>query len=135
MDIYISSSLKEDFAQTVKLAENLSANIEICKFADANILDGNLDTELAVFVDALKDFKGKVSIHGTFTDLNPISKDSRITELTIHRYKQSLHIAKSLNAETIVFHTGYNGLVKSAAYHDMFINNQIKFWSEFISVF
>jgi sugar phosphate isomerase/epimerase len=135
LSIYISSSVKENIEDVVKLANELGVNIEICRFADSHILDGNLDAEVKRFYDALKDFQGKLSLHGTFFDLNPVSKDSRITEITIYRYTQSLNIAKALNAKTIVFHTGYNGLVKSKVYHDMFINNQILLWKEFIKQF
>lgn len=135
MDIYISSSARENIKDTVNLANKLGVNIEVCRFADSNILDNGYEAELNLFVEAFRDFQGKVTLHGTFFDLNPISKDTRIADITIYRYMQSLNTAKTLGANTVVFHTGYNSMVKASIYHDLFIENQIKFWQEFIKKF
>jgi len=135
LNIYISSSVRESIKDTVDLANELGANLEICKFADSKILDGNLEAEVKECLEALEGFNGKLSLHGTFFDLNPISKDSRVADITTYRYNQSLNIAKTLNAKTVVFHTGYNGQVKSKIYHDLFVENQILFWTDFIKRF
>ncbi|OGH99999.1 MAG: hypothetical protein A2104_03705 [Candidatus Melainabacteria bacterium GWF2_32_7] len=135
MNIYISSSIKENLKDTVDVANQLNANIEICKFADSKILDGDFEIELNQCLESLRDFQGILSLHGTFFDLNPASKDSKITDITSYRYNQTLIAAKTLNAKTVVFHTGYNGQVKAEGYHNLFIENQIIFWTEFIKRF
>lgn len=135
LNIFISSSVKENIEDTATLANELGVNIEVCKFADPVILDNGFENLLNHFSEALRDFQGKLSLHGAFFDLNPVSKDSRIVDITVYRYNQSLSIAKKLNARTIVFHTGYNGLVKFPVYHEKFIDNQILFWQEFIKRF
>jgi len=135
LNIFVSSTIKDNFKDVVDLASKIGTNIEISRFIDSNILDNNLDAELNYFSQALRNFQGKVTLHGPFMDLNPASKDSKILQITILRYNQTLKAAKALNTKTIVFHTGYNGLVKSQLYHDKFIEDQITFWQEFIKKF
>ena len=135
MNIFISSSVKENIKDTVTLANELGAGIEVCKFAEPAILDGNFDAVLEEFSDALKDFSGNISLHGTFYDLNPASKDQRIKDITVYRYNQSLKAAKELGAKTVVFHTGFNGMVKLPVYYNTFIENKIIFWKDFIKRF
>lgn len=135
MNIFISSSIKESINETVELASKLETGIEISKFAEPGILDGNFDAVLTEFSEALRNFSGKISLHGAFYDLNPVSKDQRIVDTTVYRYNQSFKAAKTLGAKTVVFHTGYNGMVKFPVYHELFIANKIIFWKDFIKRF
>lgn len=135
MNIYISSAIKNDFREVVKLASEEDLNIEICKFINPDNLDEGYNTVLSEYKDILQDFQGELSLHGAFYDLNPSSKDLKIKEITIQRYNQSYEAAKTLNAKTVVFHTGYNALVKSQAYFDSFIQSQTEFWIEHIKKF
>lgn len=135
MNIFISSSIRENVKESVDLAQKFQTGMEVCKFAEPGILDGNFDTVLNEFSDAFKNFSGEISLHGTFYDLNPVSKDPRIRDITVYRYNQSFKAAKILGAKTVIFHTGYNGMVKFPVYHDLFIENTILFWKEFIKRF
>jgi len=49
-----------------------------------------------------------VTVHGPFLDLNPGATDSYILEATRKRFEETLIAAKVLEAETIVFHTGFH---------------------------
>lgn len=135
MNISISSLVTENISETIKLANELGTGIEVSKFADPKILDGNFDAAVAELALALKDFTGKISLHGTFYDLNPVSKEPRVREITTYRYNQSFEAAKAIGAETLVFHTGYNGVVRISAYQDIFIEKNIIFWKDFIKKF
>lgn len=135
MNIYISSSIKETIKDTVELANDLNVNIEVARFVEPNLLEEYPNKELDSYSRVFKNFQGMISLHGPFFDLNPASKDAKIVDITATRYIQALNTAKKLNAKTIVFHSGYNGLVKAEAYYDKFIENQIIFWKEFIKRF
>ena len=135
LNIFISSGVRENINETVELAGRLETGIEVCKLSEPGILDGNFDAVLAEFSDAFKNFAGKITLHGAFYDLNPVSKDSRIRDITIYRYNQSFKAAKALGAKTAVFHTGYNGMVKYPVFLEKFIESQIIFWKEFIKRF
>lgn len=134
-NIFISSSICENINDVIVMADELGINIEINRLADPVILDGNIDAHLKEYKSALNGYKGRLSLHGTFFDLNPVSKDHKIVELTEHRYNQSFKIAKELGIKTVVFHTGYNALVKLPVYYEKFVENQITFWKEFIKRF
>lgn len=135
MNLSVSSSIDENIEKTVEIANKLNVGIEVCKFADPNILDNDYEELLKSFETALRNLEGFVSLHGTFFDLNPSSKDQRILDVTEYRYNQSFNIAKRLGAKTVVFHTGYNGLVKFPIYHEKFIESHIIFWGKFIKNF
>jgi len=133
LDIYISSPVKEKMKDAVALANEYGVNLEICKFAEAEILDGDLQGTIKEFLNILKDFQGKLSLHGTFYDLNPASRDPKIREVSVYRYRQSLQIAKALNVKTIVFHTGFNSFGQPPLiFPERFVSQEILFWKEFI---
>lgn len=50
----------------------------------------------------------KVTAHGPFFDLNPVSTDELIREISIKRIYKSLDYAQILNASSIVIHPGYD---------------------------
>jgi endonuclease IV len=49
-----------------------------------------------------------ITVHAPFLDLNPGSSDSYILEATRKRFRETITAAKVLEAEIIVFHTGYH---------------------------
>ncbi len=49
-----------------------------------------------------------ITVHGPFLDLNPGATDSYILKATRKRFEETLIAAKVLEAETIVFHTGFH---------------------------
>ena len=135
MNIYLSSSLNDNLEKVIEYANSLQANIEISRFGDINTLNDNFDDVLEHFSKKLQNFQGDLSLHGFFLDLNPASQDPEIRAITKHRYSQSFKIARTLKVKTVVFHSGYNGLVKHSAYENNFFEGQIVFWQDFIRQF
>lgn len=134
-DIYISSKINKDFKRVVSVATKQRLNIEIKTFVKNRNLD-NVESILPVYKDILKNFSGKLSMHGAFTGLCPVSNKVKIKEKTIYRFNQTIDIAKELNVKVIVFHSGIDTFPGSY-YEDTdfikwFIDNQVEFWSEFI---
>jgi len=134
LNIFISSKIKRDFKEAVELAEKLGANLEICGFADSLILDGEFEETLHSYAEILKGFSGERALHGTFYDLNPVSKDPKIREITDYRYNQTLHTAEMLGVKTVVFHTCYNDF-HSEDYREKFIDRISSFWEKNIKKF
>jgi len=134
-DIYISSKINKDFKEVVSLARKLNLNIEIKAFVKNKVLD-NLENILPVYKDALKNFNGKLSMHGAFAGLCPVSDKTYRREKTIFRFNQTLEIAKELNVKLIVFHSGIDTF-KSSNYEDIdfprwFVDSEAEFWNEYI---
>ncbi|MDD3149730.1 MAG: sugar phosphate isomerase/epimerase [Candidatus Gastranaerophilales bacterium] len=135
MEIYISSSANKDLKKVIRFASDLGANLEISRFGRIETLDKEFEQRLEFYQKELSQFKGKITFHSFFHGLNPASQDIKIKEITKIRYNQALKIAKTINANTIVFHTGYNGLTKHPVYHRCFIENTIYFWRKFVKEF
>jgi sugar phosphate isomerase/epimerase len=61
-----------------------------------------------------------VTIHAPFLDLNPGATDSLVLKATRKRFKETLVAAKILEAEIIVFHTGYHPAKVDPIYDEWF---------------
>ncbi len=135
MDLYLSSSIHKDIQKTVKLANELDFNIEISRFGEISTIDDTYEYLLELFARELEKFDKKISLHGFFFDLNVISPDRAIRELSVKRFLQSFEVAKHLGANTVVYHSGFDPTNKQVKYIDGFISSQIVFWSDFVSQF
>lgn len=135
MDIYLSSSIYKNINEAVKFANDNRLNLEISRFGNLQTLDSYYDGFLEHYKKALVNFKGKLTLHGFFLDLNVAAQDPLIQRISERRFQQSFNVARALNAKTVVFHSGFNGLVKHPAYYRGFINSKIKFWKKFIKQF
>ena len=135
MDIYLSSSLKDDIKDSAAIASDRGLNLEISRFGKIALMDEKYDEYLEYYLSVLKHFPNKISLHGFFSGLSVICKDRAIVEISRRRFLQSLRIAEKLGAHTVVFHSGYDLTNKMADYKERFVSSQICFWSEFISNF
>lgn len=129
-DIYVSSKIKDDLKEVVDIANRQNLNIELKGFVKNRDLD-NLDKLLPLYKSTLKDFKGKLALHGAYQKVNPVSKNPEKRQFTFFRYSQSVQIAKALNVKTIVFHTGYDDFRRWPE-TGWFIDEQVEFWKNFV---
>ena len=104
------------------LAENMGLLFEILDFSMG----------VPATKDAVRWYKdtGKVrSFHGVFIDLNPVSNDRDIAEISKTKYNESCRIAKKTGAENIVFHsTCYPNL--RGGYLDVWAGRTAEFMTE-----
>lgn len=68
------------------------------------------------------------SFHGAFLDLTPHSPDPAVAGLAQKRFVRDLQDASRLGCRRIVFHTGYNPMVRVDDYQDIFLDYQSEFW-------
>jgi len=119
-----------DAGETLSLAQRRGLNIEIQGFAFPN--SSGLSAEVEKYARMLAGFPGRITMHGAYFDLNPLSIDPKLAELSRDRYKQSLAIAGRLNAKSVIFHSTFSPLIKSSGYRESWIAQNIEFWPEFI---
>jgi len=81
-------------------------NLEI--FFDADNLDQLRQEELDTVVSVLREGRLKCTIHGPYQNLSPGSADSKIREVTFHRFIQTIELADRLKPELVVFHPGFD---------------------------
>lgn len=115
-----------------ELNNDLSIGVEIQDFASPKLLEDELEKRLEKYKKKLLDFKGLVSLHGAYIDLNPSSPDKKIVQVTKERYIQSLDIAKSLNSSYVVFHSQINPALKNPKVKEIKLNRQLGFWKELL---
>jgi sugar phosphate isomerase/epimerase len=105
--------------------------LEIQAFSDPAILAGDWMQLLVAYKQSLSHFSAPIGIHGAFYDMTSASRDPAITELTLMRYRQNLHVADELNAKYVVFHLNYLGLMKLVNYRPEWHRRQVDFWVSF----
>ena len=133
---FLSSTVNfHDFADVVKLANELNMGIEISRFGKLAELDLNYKKTLKEYKTILADFEGNLTLHGFFSNLNVASKDTAIKQISIKRYYQSLEIAQTLGCKNIVFHTCRNNLLKHREFNNLYFKSNVEFFKGFIKEF
>ena len=102
--IYISHLLPDEEMQEV-IAQT-GAGVESIEFSISENLD-SLSAHIASYKKRLA-FMGadRLTLHGPFLDLNPMTYDSGIARVTKLRFAQAYEAARELGAEKIVYHSG-----------------------------
>ena len=67
MDIYLSSSLKDDIKYSAAIASDMGLNLEISRFGKIALMDEKYDEYLEYYSSVLKHFPNKISLHGFFS--------------------------------------------------------------------
>ena len=94
----------ERIDEYLNLANKYKINMEV--FFKGAVLD-NIDGSQVSTLRKRLTYNPTISIHAPFMDLSPAAIDSKIRAVTIQRFQQTLEIAHILEANIIVFHSGY----------------------------
>lgn len=70
-----------------------------------------------------------LSIHGPFLDLNPVSWDKKVAQVTQERFAQAYHAACELGAEKIIYHTCFVPMINLM---EGWAERMITFWRDFM---
>lgn len=99
-----TSHLLED-TQMQEMVREYGTGVESIEFSIGENLDC-LEEKISSYRERLWRMEcPRLSLHGPFLDLNPMTYDSLIMEATRKRYEQVYEAARRLEAEKIVFHT------------------------------
>lgn len=80
-------------------------DLEVQDFFQFNLLDGDWQTLVKQAQELLKDYPGRVGIHGPFWGLNLANPDPLVRQVVSKRLEQGLDIAEALNASHMVIHS------------------------------
>lgn len=130
MDQVLLSAKRGNFEDCVRLAAQYRLGIEIVTFAFPDVLDGDWETLLREYKEALQIVRGPITVHGPFLDMAPGSPDKRINEICMARYKHGIHIASELNARCIVFHANFIAAIHNPEYRTGWHQRNLQFWQE-----
>lgn len=135
MEVLISSSISKDLRKSVEIAKDLGLGIELSRIPNVISNKKLFDDVLSEMKDIFGGFNGLKSVHGLFFDLSIASIDDDIKELSIKRYLQSLDVAKVIGAKTVVYHTGCEATIKHRGFQQMYSEDSITFWKQYISAY
>lgn len=127
----LSSSIDSDLGNVVKIANELNLGIEISRLPKHLNVDDEFEEMKDYLCKNLEGFKNEITMHGQFSDLNVASLDKEIKKISEKRYYQSLELAQSINASTLLFHTNKKS-TKHIGAQKKFDKNFLNFWQDFI---
>ena len=127
--LYVSSPAFKTLDAAINYCVDNAIDLEVSTFARADTIDTTSEDDLKRLNEQFKQNNIKnITLHGACQDLCPSSLDPKIVEVTKIRHRQSIEIARKLNANTVIFHSGYNSHVKAQSYINSFIKRQIEYW-------
>lgn len=125
--IYISHLLPDQ--EMAELIDAYHTGVESIEFS----ISENLDQRRK----KIKEYKERLeawgnpplSLHGPFLDLNPAAFDSKIRAVTMTRFRQAYEIAAELQAEKIIYHSGF---IPGIYYLEGWAERAAEFWNDFL---
>ena len=106
--------------------------IEVDDFAYPRVLDGDWQQRVDAYRANRGLVKGGLSLHGPFLDLNPVSPEPRLVQVTQERYAQVLEIAGVLGADYLVLHTQFNPTLRHPSYPQRWVQESARFWTDLL---
>lgn len=132
---YLVSATCSDLDWVTLLMEKMPLGVEINDFALPLRNDGSRERAFeywhlwreSVPTDVV------VMVHAPFIDLVPGSLEAEIVELTARRHDEVLGIATSLGARAIIFHSGFNPLVRGPEYRPQWLASTTAYFARLMS--
>ncbi|MBN1485709.1 MAG: sugar phosphate isomerase/epimerase [Chloroflexia bacterium] len=120
----------EDWAFAPALAQQQRLGLEIGDLADPNLLEGDWRPRWQEIAPLLQGLEGGLSLHGPRSELNPGLRDQGLVAFCRRRYRLALGAAAEIGAGSIVFHTGFNPLIRAPGFDERWIRRSADFWRE-----
>lgn len=125
--VYVSHLLVDE--QMKLVVEQTGAGVESIEFSISENLDC-LDKKIDDYRERLKYIGAQsLTLHGPFLDLNPMTYDSGIRDVTIYRFSQAYEAGIRLGANKIIYHTGF---LPRVYYLTDWAERTAGFWNEFM---
>ncbi|MEW6002382.1 MAG: sugar phosphate isomerase/epimerase family protein [Nitrospirota bacterium] len=112
-----------------KLIRENRLNLEI--YFPSDSLDIIRDSHIFGLKEKL-DYHPALTVHAPFMDLSPGAVDSKVRAVTVERFLHIFKISEILNAETVVFHSGYEKW-KYAQRIDVWLEGSLITWKPFLT--
>ena len=121
-----------DIERSLELAHKYNLGFEYNDFFDPDVLDDESRIEELIKCYKKYDLPEFSTLHGAFYDVIPFSKDKKVKEISTLRIKQSIEVARKLSAFAVIFHTNYNPFLNTTGYMNLWIEENVRFWSEIL---
>lgn len=129
MDQISITAKHQTFAQCIEFAYQYQVGIEVQSFAFPPLVnDEEWQESIDYYQNLLTNFPYPLSLHGAFMDMAPGSPDSLFAQATKKRSIQSMHLARELNADIVVFHANFLAMIRDNEYRIGWTNRTIDFF-------
>lgn len=118
--------------KSLELAKKYNLGFEYNDFFDPDVLDDEARIEERIDTYMKHQLPDYSTLHGAFFDVIPFSKDKKIKEISLLRIHQSIEVARRLRVKAVVFHTNYNPFLNSDVYKKLWIEENVRLWSEIL---
>ena len=131
------SALSDDLDWISGLVENFDVGVEINDFALYSNLAGTVERsfELWHLWSGAATSRVPLIMHAPFLNLIPGSMEPEVVELTRKRHEEALNIAGILDVGALVFHSGYNPLVRGPHYFEPWLSSTARYFRELLDKF
>lgn len=109
-------------------------HLELQDFVFPDNLDQHAPKIIKGYEKLLATFRGTLSMHASFKELNLSSMDRQVQDLAIKRLSQALRYGSELGCRIMVVHSCFNPLMNYPGYLDDWVNNAAWFWERFIPI-
>ena len=121
-----------DIEESLELVKQYNLGFEYNDFFEPDVLDDEKKIEELINLYKKYELPSFCTLHGAFYDIIPFSKDKKIKEVSIHRVKQSIDIARRLGVSAVVFHTNYNPWLNAEAYKKIWLQENTEIWGSIL---
>lgn len=118
--------------KSLELANKYNLGFEYNDFFEPDVLDDEERIEELIGMYNKYQLPNYSTLHGAFYDVIPFSKDKKIKEISLLRINQSIQVARRLGVAAVVFHTNYNPFLNSDGYKKIWIEENVKLWSQIL---
>lgn len=121
---------REGWGFIPSLARRYSLGVEVGDFADPDLLEDDWRGRLEELRPLLNQIPGERALHGPRSDLNPGLRDRGLVAFCRERYRKALAVAAEVGAGVVIFHTGYNPLIRAPGFERRWLRRSADFWRE-----
>lgn len=111
------------------LAQRHHTGVEVGDFSDPDLLPSWRERWREIR-SLLAEIPGEITMHGPRSEMNPGLRDREMVDLCRRRYRLALDIAAEIEAGAVVFHSGFNPLIRAPGFTGRWIRRSADFWRE-----
>ncbi len=129
------SATAQDLDWVSRVVEKHSVGVEITDFSQPTEPGGSRERifELWHLWREAATEKVLMAMHAPFLDLVPGSVEAEMVDLCRKQHEEALTLAGSLGVQRIIFHSGYNPLIRGPAYYEPWLNRTVRYFADLIA--